>query len=699
MKTLSQLKTPSLSLGRLGIIAIALSGLSACYEFDSDSSNSRDKKAGIQLKESASQKEFKQYLTASFTQRAEPVVYNEINMMENIKPIADSSDDDRSTGDFSGTNNQVTGVDEGDIWKYDGENFFVLKPAVWGDQNTSGKCNTAWAPPGHTVATVIVCQPTLTTPSKLRIVKNNKTSLSTIELINFNPSDLYLTDKNAVILGNQYPYQNSWSPEQNWKDEVTHLTAYNIENKAEPELSLSLSIEGQMIKSRRIGDEIFVISRYRPSIPELIYFPKTDTEIAKNKRIINNLSLSELMPKITINDQQHELIADNICLIPDVYNPAMGSPSLTMMTRINTKTAEFNSRCMAGEVAGIYMSENNLYTFNTSYWDFSDNATESLHWNEGNTHLHKFGLESFAYQGSALVEGQLASNNPRLRLGELKDGSIALVTSKRPSNNSWRLTQHKLTVLNNQDGKLKTIADLPNDDQPAAIGKVNEEIYSVRFMQDRAYIVTFEKVDPLYVIDLSDPFQPNIAGELEIPGYSDYLHPIGNDLLLGIGKDAVVGDSGTSWYQGVKVLLFDVKNIQQPTELGSIIIGKRGSSTALEYDLHSFTGIQQNDQYRFAFPISVNDGPAQEDNWGESESQFYQWSQAGLYLFEVKENQLTQMGALITERRSDSNIENNYWPRRYSSRGLIQGDDVYHLNGDDLYKANWHSPEQLSEKF
>jgi hypothetical protein len=225
----------------------------------------------------------------------------------------------------------------------------------------------------------------------------------------------------------------------------------------------------------------------------------------------------------------------------------------------------------------------------------------------------------------------------------------------------------------------------------------------VRFMQDRAYIVTFEKVDPLYVIDLSNPSQPSIAGELEIPGYSDYLHPIGNDLLLGIGKDAIVGSSGTSWYQGVKVSLFDVKDIQQPTELGSIIIGKRGSSTALEYDLHSFTGIQQGDQqdgqYRFAFPISVSDGPAQGDYWQDPESQFFQWSHSGLYLFEVKDKQLTQAGALITDRSSDTNVENNYWSSNHSRRGLIQADDVYHLSGDDLYKANWNSPEQMSEKF
>lgn len=688
------------TIGKLSLTGLLLIGATACYEFGSKSNEKLESKAKVQLKENATEEEFKQYLTAHYTQKPEVIPYDNAAVTESIANNESSVDSSEKSGTpFSGTNNQVAGVDEGDIWKYDGENFFVLKPAVWDDQNFSDQCNTAWAPPGHAVATVMVCKPQLATPAKLRIVKNNKQLLSTIELLNFNPSDLYLTDENAVILGNQHPYQYSWSPEQNWENELTQITAYNIETITEPELSLSISIEGQMVKSRRIGDEIFLISRYTPNIPDLIYYPQTEAEISANKKVINNLNLNDLMPKIKIDDHKKELIAGNTCLIADTSNSNMGSPSLTILTRINIKTAAYSSRCMAGDVDGIYMSKNNLYTFNTSYWNFSSDVIEPFQWHSGNTHLHKFDLASFDYKGSSLIEGQLASHNPRLRLGELNDGSIAVITSKRADDSQWQLTNHQLTVLSSQDNELKVISTLPNENQPKEIGKVNEQIYSVRFMQNRAYIVTFEKVDPLYVIDLSNPSQPTIAGELEIPGYSDYLHPIGNDLLLGIGKDAIAGQSGTSWYQGVKVSLFDVKDIQQPIELESIIIGKRGTSTALEHDLHSFTGIQQADQYRFAFPISVHNGDAQGDTWRDPESQFYQWSQTGLYLFEIKDNELSQTGALITDRSTDENTENNYWSSHYSRRGLIQEDNVYHLNNGDLYKANWNSPEEMSDKF
>ena len=706
---------------KTALLTAFMTSLIACIDPDSENETQAENKADIQLKEDASQAELKQFLTARFTQKASSSNYADTSYMESIAIAENALADDTASSDasesnpadFSGTNNQVAGVDEGDLWKYDGENFFVLKPAKvdyqydeFTDCNTaepvifSAALTTASSPVAEQddMMTILPCGPmSTTTPAQLRIVKNSMEELANLELESMSPSEMYLNDNSLVVLGNRNHYQNNWASAENWQDGQSHMSIIDVQTKTQPEIKHSIVLDGYVVQSRRIGDEIFLISRYSPNIPNLIHYPETDHDIAANKRLINNINLGELLPKLTINEQEFDLVSDRSCLIPQVANPNMGSISLTMITRINIDNAQFTSRCMAGDVHGIYMSTNNLYTFNTSYWNFSDSLSESLHWTSGNTHLHKFDLTSFAYQGSAVVAGQLASNNPRLRLGELKDGSIAVVTSKKSSNTDWRLTQHQLTVLKTQGNELKTIATLPNEEQPAAIGKVNEQIYSVRFMQDRAYIVTFEKVDPLYVIDLSNPSQPSIAGELEIPGFSDYLHPISNDLLLGIGKDAILGASGTTWYQGIKVSLFNVSDIQQPTELGNIQIGKRGSSTPLSYDPLSFTSIQQDGQYRFAFPIMENNGPAQGSYWGDPESQFYQWSQSGLYLFEIKDNQLTQAGALIT-KSSDNSDENGYHNMN-TSRGLIQGDTIYHLNHSDLYKADWNQPDDMSDKF
>lgn len=706
------LTEPHLTITKLSLVSGLVVCLIACSgrEDTKNDDSLLDKKAQIQLKEDADKDEFKRYITAYFTQqvagnRDSEVIYaEEINVTSPIENMVGSdSTDTGETVEFSNTNTQVSGVDEADIWKYDGENFFVLKPAQW-KHSYDNNCNSIEPMPFDTVsmqADVMEIMPcatssSLVSPAQIRVVKNTQETLSSIELKGINPSDLYLSTDSLVVLGNRNTYQNNWSSSQNWQDGQTNIQIFDIKNKVQPNVKHTVSMDGFVVQSRRIGDDIFIVSRYTPTIEGLDHYPQSKAEVEANQQIIDELELSDLLPKITINNQRLDLIPDNTCLIPKVSNPQMGTSSLTMMTRININNAQYTSRCMAGDIQGIYMSQNNLYTFNTSYWDFSQTDL-ALDWSAGNTHLHKFDLASFDYQGSALVEGMLAGNNPRLRVGELKDGSIAMVTSKKSSDRDWRLTQHQLTVLSQQADGLEILSTLPNEDQPAAIGKVNEQIYSVRFMQDRAYIVTFQKVDPLYVIDLSNPIDPSIAGELEIPGFSDYLHPIGNDLLLGIGKDAKLGQTGTSWYQGVKVSLFNVADIQNPSELGNIIIGKRGSSTPLSYNPLSFSGIQQDGQYRFSFPISVNNDPAEGNYWSDPESQYYQWSESGLFLFEVKNDQLVQSGAMITNSRE--NDEDNRYHNIDSARGLIQGDDVYHLSGSDLYKADWNQPAQVSEKF
>lgn len=701
--------------GKTVLLSILMASLIACNPLKSPNNDSSaiEQKAQVQLKTNASQEEFKSYLTTHFTQIASNQrdggnIYTEELMLDDATTAAESNLDSTNEDSFSQTNTQVAGVDEGDIWKYDGETFFVLTPAQWEfqyDQSSAISADgCAYAEPlpateiAGTASDSMLIMPcsgeqVLTSPAKIRIVENTQQTLSQLALGETSPSEMYLANDSLVVLGNRNAYQNYWSNMRNWQDGQTQIKIISVEDKTTPEIIHNLEIDGYVVQSRRIGDEVFLISRYSPTIADIHYYPESDAEVKSNQAIIKQLSLKQLLPNITINGQSTELITSQTCLIPEVVNASMGTMSLTMMSKINIKTAEFTSHCMAGDVDGIYMSQNNLYTFNTSYWDFSGNDI-SLNWNAGNTHLHKFDLTEFGYHGSSLIEGQLPGSNPRLRLGELTDGSIAMVTSSRSNSNTWQLTQHKLTILNSLDDELNVISQLPNDKQPAAIGKPNEQIYSVRFMQDRAYIVTFEKVDPLYVIDLTAPSSPHIAGELEIPGYSDYLHPIGDDLLLGIGKDAIVGNSGTSWYQGVKVSLFNVANIENPTEVGSILIGKRGSSTPLSYEPLSFAGIQQDGQYRFAFPISVNNGAPQGNAWRDPESQFYHWSHSGLYLFEIKDNQVSNTGAMITQTSEETNYHSIY-----KARGLIQGDDVYYLSDDDLYQANWDQPEQISEKF
>jgi uncharacterized secreted protein with C-terminal beta-propeller domain len=114
------------------------------------------------------------------------------------------------------------------------------------------------------------------------------------------------------------------------------------------------------------------------------------------------------------------------------------------------------------------------------------------------------------------------------------------------------------------------------------LGK-GERIYAVRFLGDVAYVVTFRQVDPLYTVGLSDPEHPRVLGSLDLLGYSAYLHPVGDGLLLGVGQAA--NEQGRT--QGTQVSLFDVSDPKNPTRLSNKTVGN-GSSSSVEYDPHAF---------------------------------------------------------------------------------------------------------------
>ena len=116
------------------------------------------------------------------------------------------------------------------------------------------------------------------------------------------------------------------------------------------------------------------------------------------------------------------------------------------------------------------------------------------------------------------------------------------------------------------------------------LGK-GERIFAVRFMGDAGYVVTFRQTDPLYTLDLSDPSAPRVRGELKIPGYSAYLHPVGDGLLLGVGQDA---DEETGQVQGLQLSLFDVSDLAKPARLQQLKLGDRFSSSAVEWNHHAF---------------------------------------------------------------------------------------------------------------
>jgi uncharacterized secreted protein with C-terminal beta-propeller domain len=187
--------------------------------------------------------------------------------------------------------------------------------------------------------------------------------------------------------------------------------------------------------------------------------------------------------------------------------------------------------------------------------------------------------DATAFVASGEVPGYLLN---QFSLSEF-DGYLRVASTSRPiwwggiASTVPQQSQSYVTVLQAKNGVLAPVG------QVSGLGQ-GEQIYSVRFVDDTGYVVTYRQVDPLYTIDLSTPTAPKVAGQLELEGYSAYLHPLGNGLLLGVGVDV---SSDTNEPTGAQVELFDVSDAANPKLLGKTSLGA-GSSTQATYDHHAF---------------------------------------------------------------------------------------------------------------
>jgi uncharacterized secreted protein with C-terminal beta-propeller domain len=258
---------------------------------------------------------------------------------------------------------------------------------------------------------------------------------------------------------------------------------------------------------------------------------------------------------------------------------------------------------------------------------------------------------------------------------------IATTTS-----HAWGVTASKNNVYI-LDADLKIIGKL----EDLAPG---EQIYSTRFMSDRLYLVTFKKVDPLFVIDLKDPTAPKVLGKLKIPGYSNYLHPYDETHIIGLGKEAVDSESGNfAWYQGVKLSLFDVSDVANPREVAKLEIGNRGTDSPALSDHKAF--LFSREKNLLVIPIlearidpSIYGGSVRANTYGDY---VYQ----GAYIFQISTEGI-QLRGRITHLQGDELLKSGYWfSSEYSVyRCLYIGENLYTISGG-MVKIN--SLSDLSE--
>ncbi|MEK6896796.1 MAG: beta-propeller domain-containing protein [Nanoarchaeota archaeon] len=242
----------------------------------------------------------------------------------------------------------------------------------------------------------------------------------------------------------------------------------------------------------------------------------------------------------------------------------------------------------------------------------------------------------------------------------------------------------------------------------------NERIFSARFIGDRAYLVTFKQIDPLFVIDLSEPSSPKVLGELKIPGYSTYLHPFDENTIIGIGQDSAgeIDEGGfmAAIPAGLKIGLFDVSDPSNPREIDHFIVGDRGSSSDALYDHKAFTFDAENG--RLILPVSVQEralskaqGYPEEQFWYPTTTTFQ-----GAYVLKLSRENGIELQGRVTHltaseqsemEKAKTSIAHYYPPYEASiQRSLYIGNTLYTvsqrtLQSNDLTSLNIISSIEL----
>jgi uncharacterized secreted protein with C-terminal beta-propeller domain len=202
----------------------------------------------------------------------------------------------------------------------------------------------------------------------------------------------------------------------------------------------------------------------------------------------------------------------------------------------------------------------------------------------------------------------------------------------------------------------------------------NEDLHSVRFMGDKVYLVTFQKIDPLFVIDLSQPTNPQVLGELKIPGYSDYLHPYDEAHLIGVGKETVEAEEGDfAWYQGLKLSLFDVSNVNDPMQLAKYVIGDRGTDSAVLSDPKAFLFDKPKDL--LVIPVNLFDIDETKYPPGPSTYGTFVWQ--GAYVFDLTPTDGFVLRGNITHI---ANLDDLYNGDNWVNRALYIGNTLYTIS-------------------
>ncbi len=576
------------------------------------------------------------------------------------------------TRNYSGTTVQEQGVEEDDFIKTDGNLIYTL------DRNW--QLDTGRFAPRMQV--------------NRHLADGSLTLAGSLSLAAADPSQwvdgLYLAadSKHVAVLGGSAKYGSPVAAGPHVSASVVPncMTEYkvtvdviNVANPAAMPAPQRVSIDGSLVGSRQIGNVLFVVTQHTPVLA-VEALPATATALER-EALLAKLSAKDILPGIQINGAAAQpLLAETDCYM-QVKNASPGI-QLTAVTQFDlaSATLDRSSRCFMGGSETLYMGTKSLYLA-TSQFNYDGKNNPPVFPASFTTDLHKFSLDnpSLEYRGSGQVPGHLGwdSQKKSFRLSEY-NGDLRVVTFTGSS--GWATAQGNpvpttppspatFTILreNFADLSLQKISSLPNNKYPADLGHAGEQIYAVRFLGNRGYIVTFRQSDPLYVLDLTDPLNPKTAGELKMPGFSDYLFPVGENLLFGVGNDA----SDTGILGGVKVALFDVTDPANAKQLAAQNFGERGSVSGLTASRHALSQFNVGNQSRIALPMMLVSAANPQLS-------------KGLQRFEIDSVAKTMVVKAMIPGAADTNGYDFY-----QDRSTQMGDKLYYFSKGQLSAHDW----------
>jgi uncharacterized secreted protein with C-terminal beta-propeller domain len=425
-----------------------------------------------------------------------------------------------SGNDYSKTNVQVEGIDELDTVKTDGQNIYVA--SEYG-------------------VSIIRAYP----PEQM----SNLTFLSMDDMVPSHLDDAYASFDGLFLLQDRLVVVTSWHQQYYWygydillpessaspRLPWSTVSVFDISDAEHPELIYTAGITGSTATARLVRDTVYLITQHSPYIAEEgIVLPMVSSDDARAEI---PLSMIRYDPEMTDADAFTNILAVDV-----------GEQEQSMISVVT------------GYSSTIYVSPESIYLTAEKY-------PESVtHWEEATAAAEIDTVRTTIYKISydGLVMGATAK-------GEVKGTLLNQFSMDEfgyhlrvATNSGWTNPANSVYVL---DQELKVVGALENI-------APNESIYSSRFVGDTLYLVTFRQIDPLFVIDISDPSDPRIAGELTLPGFSTYLHPVDGDHLIGIGSE-----NGLA-----KVTMFDVSDPANPKEQSTwVLSGYDSSSTVWDH--------------------------------------------------------------------------------------------------------------------